>query len=72
MAEKLKAIAASTPYDEERARIIARIAEIDNMVVYMQHMVAANRAVIMSRSCKLEDRIEQLRKALHQMNGGFE
>jgi hypothetical protein len=72
MAEKLKAIAASTPYDEERARIVARIAELDDRLEYIEHMLAANRAVMLSRTCKLQDKVKQLRTALHLVNGGSE
>jgi hypothetical protein len=72
MAEKLKAIAASTSYADERARIVARIAELDDRLEYIEHMLAANRAVMLSRTCKLQDKVKQLRTALHLMNGGPE
>jgi hypothetical protein len=59
-------------HQDERARIVARLAEIDEMVSVIDRMITVNRMVISSRNCKLHDRIESLRTAIHLLSGGPE
>jgi hypothetical protein len=63
-------MANTTAYDNECARINARLAELDRMVEQIDCMLSVNRAVLNSRNCKMQDKVQELSKAIALLKGG--